>query len=105
MITLTVGMLWFGLQLQGRVRLGPNTRPEDKRKRESIIQRINSVLVICCASFSLRLAALGVLAYGTIQETSTVNVWGNLEWFIISNWVPFLTPVSEYIVIEKTFLS
>jgi hypothetical protein len=76
------------------VERGEDQGRQDTRKRIAIIIRVNMVLMGCNLCFSLRVLALFTLAvYTVLGEIENLPI-GIAVWFLLSNWIPTLVPVS-----------
>jgi hypothetical protein len=67
---------------------------QDTRKRIAIIFRVNLVLMGCNLCFALRVWALFTFAIYTILGKEERFPLGLAGWFLLSNWIPTIIPVS-----------
>lgn len=100
-VMLTSGMIWYGSRLLKQLKLTTllhsNDRNNDDIKTENqkkieIIIRINMVYMGCNICYIVRVAALIVLGVNLILGR-TLQI-GIFTWFLLSNWIPTIVPVS-----------
>ena len=103
-VLLTSGMIWYGSRLLKQLKITSlihsNQQNEEKNNNENnenlkkieIILRINMVYMGCNICYFVRVVALGVLCFYLILD-KPFHI-GVLTWFILSNWIPTIIPVS-----------
>lgn len=97
LMLLAFSMLWYGINLQLKLASSTVKSATGKNTKLAIILRINGMLSICNVCFFLRIIALGLLCYDVLMDATYTddNLLG-IGWYLMSNWIPTLIPVSYY---------
>jgi uncharacterized iron-regulated membrane protein len=108
LLLLSSGLYIYGLKLKNKLVNNNMWTPQEKKKKLNILVRINSVMAVCCLCFLLRVICLiGVFSDAIRHETLT-DTLTNTEWFVVSNFIPTIGPVSthlQHIMVMYTYFS
>ena len=91
---LTSGMLLYGVKLQRNLNANTMWLQSENSKKLIILAKINILLLVCTLCYALRVVSLSVLFMDMVFGDEKTDSFPVLAWYIISQWVPTLVPVS-----------
>lgn len=102
---LTCGMLVYGVKLQRNLNANTMWLQSENSEKLIILVKINTLLFVCTLCYALRVGSLSVLFIDMVFGDKKTDEFPVLAWYIISQWVPTLIPVSMgctiYSILDK----
>jgi hypothetical protein len=106
LMLLSISMLFYGVKLQFKLANSTVKSAPGKATKLSIILRINGMLTVCNVCFFLRVVVLGILCSDIITNSTYADKRiTDVGWYVMSNWIPTLIPVSDVSSIPPFYLN
>jgi hypothetical protein len=98
-LTLSLWMLTYGLKVFFFLRPAqPKLKAETRKARLRIIARVLIVAITFALCYLVRSICVTMIAMHNLEVIDIYAYFSDTAWFLISQWIPFLIPVSHIFV-------